>query len=48
MTDVMTLKELFEIARNNVVRMFREDGEVLPLWHGKGELISGFSKRAVG
>ena len=31
MTDVMTLKELFEVARDNVVRMFREDGAVLPL-----------------
>ena len=30
MTDVMTLKELFEVARDNVVRMFREDGSGAP------------------
>jgi hypothetical protein len=47
MKHTMTLRELFETARNNAARMFLEIGEV-PMWHGKGELIFGFSKRAVG
>jgi hypothetical protein len=34
-SDMMTLQELFETARDNARRMFLEDDDygVLPMWH---------------
>ena len=36
----LSLQALFELARNNAARIFRQDGEIIPIWHAvpaKGE-----------
>jgi len=32
-----TLRQLFELARDNAVRIFREQGEITPIWHAVPE-----------
>ena len=29
----LSLEELFQLARNNAARIFREEGEIVPIWH---------------